>query len=558
MSGGSFLAVPSSLRELEPLACLALAAHAVVVLNSADLNENGKPWITTAAGILLVLGWTGLFGARSPLAVTIRAGSILVLGFVLQALEVDNQGYFLLWFFVLVSVYPYILPPWAGRLLPFVTPVSYLLLLLIPQKSQNPAAIMMLRALTLTLIGVFVYRAASAHRHSVDRLTLSEARAQHSLTTLQTALLPPEVVSDPPRLDVAATYRGAGADDRIGGDWYDTIALPAGGLALVIGDVEGHDLIAASVMGLVRGAVRSYALEGHPPSVIMECVNTFMLSCGIDRMVTLAYVQLYPDDAIATVALAGHPGPLVVPGDGSAPFCLPCSPGPILGLGMLTGWTERTVLLPRDSTLVLYTDGLVDFPEAADNELDRVMRRAARLVDNPVSLVAEALVSAAPAYDDAAVLVARVSAARISPAQRTFPAQPISAGIARTWVSDLFDLWTSPADAVPVTDDQRDTAALLLTELVSNAVRHSDQSFRAQVELMDRRLRVEVEDTSERMPVLRQPEAAATEGRGLRLVDTLATSWGAQLEEQGKVVWFEMDLDGRGTERRPAGPVASV
>ena len=203
---------------------------------------------------------------------------------------------------------------------------------------------------------------------------------------------------------------------------------------------------------------------------------------------------------------------------------------------------------------MLYTDGLVDFPEAADNELDRVMRRAARLVDNPVSLVAEALVSAAPAYDDAAVLVARVSAARISPAQRTFPAQPISAGIARTWVSDLFDLWTSPADAVPVTDDQRDTAALLLTELVSNAVRHSDQSFRAQVELTDRRLRVEVEDTSERMPVLRQPEAAATEGRGLRLVDTLATSWGAQLEEQGKVVWFEMDLDGRGTERRPAGP----
>jgi serine phosphatase RsbU (regulator of sigma subunit) len=139
----------------------------------------------------------------------------------------------------------------------------------------------------------------------VERLA---ATVPETATTLQRALLPQKVLN-PPGVAVATRYRGASGHENIGGDWYDTIALPDGALALVIGDVEGHDLTAASVMGLVRGAMRSYALEGHPPSVVVEQVNTFLLSTDIERLVTLAYVQLYPEDRILTATLAGHPAP---------------------------------------------------------------------------------------------------------------------------------------------------------------------------------------------------------------------------------------------------------
>jgi anti-sigma regulatory factor (Ser/Thr protein kinase) len=276
----------------------------------------------------------------------------------------------------------------------------------------------------------------------------------------------------------------------------------------------------------------------------MERVSVFLLSAGIDRLVTMAYVQLYPDDTIATVALAGHPGPLVVPSDGGAPFCLPCEPGPILGVESLARWGERTVQLPEDSNLVLYTDGLVDFPQARPDELDRLLGRAAEAADGPVDALAEALIGLAPDYDDAAVLVARVTSAQPSPLVRIFPALPISAAVARTWISDLFDLWAASGAVGEEAAEQLNVAQLLLTELVSNAVRHTDESVRLCVRLTGQRLRIEVADTSERMPVLRRPEVAAAEGRGLRLVDTLSSEWGVQLDQHGKIVWFELDLSG--------------
>ena len=124
------------------------------------------------------------------------------------------------------------------------------------------------------------------------------------------------------------------------------------------------------------------------------------------------------------------------------------------------------------------------------------------------------------------------------------------AQLARTWLADLFEVWQAAgllSDGAAV-DDQLEKARLLLTELVANAVRHGDRSFTVRLHLAAGRLRVEVADNSDRMPVLRCPESAATEGRGLRLVDALAGDWGVQLEEHGKVVWFELALRGDADE----------
>jgi anti-sigma regulatory factor (Ser/Thr protein kinase) len=382
-------------------------------------------------------------------------------------------------------------------------------------------------------------------RDEARRLAQADAAAQVALTSLQTALLP-RVVTSGPGLMITVRYRAAGAFDQIGGDWYDTIALPCGGTALVIGDVEGHDLTAASVMGLVRGAVRSYALEGHPPSMVLERVSSFLVSAGTDRLVTMVYAQLYPQDTLVTVAVGGHPPPMVVPGRGQARL-LDVRAGPILGVEGLGRWPEETVRLPSDATLVLYTDGLTDFPAASGDQRERILALAAGVGHEPVDVIADTLIASAPPYDDAAVLAARPAAGAAPFAQRVFPVLPVSVSIARVWLGDLFRLWQAAGRLGGEIQDLVEVAQLLLSELMTNAVRHGDAAVQARLFLRGRRLRVEVADTSERMPVMSGSTSDVDAGgRGLLLVDALSDGWGVRLDERGKVVWFELCL------RRPS------
>lgn len=370
-----------------------------------------------------------------------------------------------------------------------------------------------------------------------------ESAQLDALTALQKSLLPREIAGTD-GVQLAVRYRSAGgARALIGGDWYDTIRLPAGGLALVIGDVEGHDMTAATVMGLVRGAVRSSALEGHPPAVVVERVNQFLFSSGIERLVTMAYLQLHADDRMATVVLAGHPAPLLLGPQGRPTRPLDVPPGLMLNVDPQARWDERTLLLPNESTLVLYTDGLVE-PSARTRDLsaEQVVNATAAQADGPVDLLADALMSAAPRDDDVAVLVAAVCAPHGPSARRAFPTMPLSAAIARLWIADLFAAWQDSGMLARncAIDDRREAAQLLITELVSNAVRHSDQPVVVTVDMTAEGLTVGVLDSSERMPVMRDAEMAVTEGRGLRLVNALSRKWGVDLLDQGKVVWFEI------------------
>jgi diguanylate cyclase (GGDEF)-like protein len=153
--------VPRRLVLLEPLTCLALAVHGLAV----QLVDTGG-WVPTIAGaatVLVVLGVAGLCGWRGPWTVIARAGAVLVLGFLLMALGEEGAGYFLLWYFVIVAVYPLVLPRQVSRLVAVVVPAAYLMLLPLGA-ADGPAPVALVRAISLGLIAVFVHTAATAYR----------------------------------------------------------------------------------------------------------------------------------------------------------------------------------------------------------------------------------------------------------------------------------------------------------------------------------------------------------------------------------------------------------
>ncbi|MFD3941863.1 SpoIIE family protein phosphatase [Streptomyces sp. NPDC058579] len=210
-------------------------------------------------------------------------------------------------------------------------------------------------------------------------------------------------------LELTGRYLPA-SDHDVGGDWYDVIALPEGRTALVIGDVMGHGIHAAAVMGQLRTAVRTLARHGVPPAELLRSLDAVVADLGEDEMATCVYAVHDPATGSVVLARAGHPPPAVATADGAITF-LEGPPGTPLGTGGQDFATEE-VLLPPGSLLVLYTDGLI---EARDRDLDEGMDQLAEaLVDleRPLSQVCEAildqLLPCAPG-DDVAVLLARTS-----------------------------------------------------------------------------------------------------------------------------------------------------
>ncbi|MFN2522847.1 MAG: SpoIIE family protein phosphatase [Mycobacteriales bacterium] len=211
----------------------------------------------------------------------------------------------------------------------------------------------------------FLATTAAMTAQALLRVRLVDAE-RRSLKALQRSLLP-GVLPRTAGLAVAARYLASDTAAEVGGDWYDVVELPGGAIGLVMGDVEGHDLGAAALMGLVRGAVRAYALDGQPPAAVMERTNTFLNQLELGRIVTLAFMQVHPATRLVTTVSAGHP-PALIATDDQAVIALPTEIGPPLGVPV-TGhqWPETTTRLGERATVVLFTDGLV---EARGRDID--------------------------------------------------------------------------------------------------------------------------------------------------------------------------------------------
>ncbi|KES05992.1 DNA-binding protein [Streptomyces toyocaensis] len=231
--------------------------------------------------------------------------------------------------------------------------------------------------------------------------------------TMQRYLLPqlPRVAG----LEMTSRYLPAPDASHVGGDWYDAFALSDDATALVIGDVSGHDLDAAAGMSQLRNVLRSYAWsQKEPPSRIVERVDRAVLSITDVSMATLVFATLVPGEEgqwELQWTNAGHPPPLLVTREGVARYLAKGS-GMLLGTGANRPRSDSSETLPLGSTLVLYTDGLVESPShSIDEGLERLRRHAASLAHRPVESFTDELLSRtrpADNDDDVALLALRV------------------------------------------------------------------------------------------------------------------------------------------------------
>ncbi|MGW8065279.1 SpoIIE family protein phosphatase [Streptomyces ziwulingensis] len=263
-------------------------------------------------------------------------------------------------------------------------------------------------AADLTLLEDITRRAGLA----LDNARLYE-RQRKVAETMQRYLLPqlPRV----PGLQMTARYLPAPDASHVGGDWYDVFPLSDGGTALAIGDVVGHDLDAAAGMAQIRNILRAYAWAHQgPPSQIVQRVDQAILRITDVPMATMVFAHMSVcDDGqwSLTWSNAGHPPPLLITGEGLARY-LTGGHGLLLGTGTEQERPDASELLPSGSTLVLYTDGLIESPgRSIDEGLERLRRHAAALSRRPVeSFTDELLTRVRPAEndDDVALLALRL------------------------------------------------------------------------------------------------------------------------------------------------------
>ncbi|GAB2734904.1 ATP-binding SpoIIE family protein phosphatase [Streptomyces bullii] len=402
------------------------------------------------------------------------------------------------------------------------------------------------------------------------------AESERELTDgLQRTMLPQLGPQRIPGMSVAARYVPTGGGLQVGGDWYDVIPLPSGRFALVIGDVQGHDVRAAGLMGQLRIALRAYASEGHRPDAVLSRASRFLH--GINeadpaelRFATCLYVEVDPAAGVLEVARAGHPDPVIRMADGTV-LTRPTAGGLPLGIDPDADYPTTRIVLEPGETMLLCTDGLI---ETGGHDLETGWQRLRSILEEhkgELEELADALVQAVHGptshhttgpladrrEDDIAVLLlcregegcGCGGALSVRPAVRrtmltVAQAEPERVAVARQQLRELLHDWASP--------DQVDSAVLLLSETLTNVLVHTDTDalLTAQVagEPGERRMRVEVTDASDDLPHKRRPGELASSGRGLILIELLAHAWGVDPRGEGKTTWFEFheSLDGSG------------
>jgi anti-sigma regulatory factor (Ser/Thr protein kinase)/putative methionine-R-sulfoxide reductase with GAF domain len=236
------------------------------------------------------------------------------------------------------------------------------------------------------LLRVAADRAAMA----IDRAGMSEQR--HLAEALQRTLMP-ATLPDAPGVRIAGRYRPALSGAQLGGDWYDTFDLPDGRVAMVVGDVVGRGVPAATLLTQMRTAVRAFASEGHRPADVAGRLNDLLLRERDQRTATVAYLALDHETSRVTAVSAGHLPPLLIDAEGAADF-LDLPSGPPVGAARIARYREAQFDVPLGSLLLLYTDGLVERrEEPLDTGLERLRTIAAAAESSSPLAFCDALLS---------------------------------------------------------------------------------------------------------------------------------------------------------------------
>lgn len=394
----------------------------------------------------------------------------------------------------------------------------------------------------------------------IDNARLYRREHERALI-LQRSLLPP---GDPEAagLDIACRYLPGNTATEVGGDWFDVIELPGHRTALVVGDVMGRGLRAAVAMGELRTAVRTLALLDLEPAEVLSALDEIARGLGSPSgaqqasrvahksreadlsevyLATCVYAVYDPVTRRCTFANAGHLPPVLVEPDEEA-LLLDVPPGMPLGVGG-EPFEEVEVELPEGALLALYTDGLV---ESRDHPLDEGLRAFRTALTDPVRPLEDVCdhvlntLDTRHGEDDIALLMARIQGLPVDAVgDWRLPREPRSVGRARELARAQLVAWELEALV--------DTVELLVSELVTNALRYGEGEIRLRL-LRDRTLVCEVWDSGLVQPRRRRARDTDEGGRGLQLVGLLSAAWGSRRTPRGKTVWFELALpDGDST-----------
>jgi PAS domain S-box-containing protein len=393
---------------------------------------------------------------------------------------------------------------------------------------------------------------------------------------------------------------GQGIQTQVGGDWYDIIPLSAGRVGIVIGDVEGRGARAAAIMGQLRAALRAFAQDDKPPAEILRRLDDWCRTLEPTNAEEHGFAAVDPPTVSCTYlvydawsrtlsfANAGHDAPLLITDNEVGQMEIEHK-GVLLGVrgkgipGVPT-YREETRYLPPGSALVFYTDGLTDRRHRADGHghyteaesLQMLCEAVRGVATGTVEAIAEAAEQAVPGEidDDMAIVVVRTSSVELASRERNFPAEPIRVSEARRLAHQTFTSWG-------MDNDQADLACLLVSEVATNVVLHAAVSpsprhefdleaaealnsglpgdwanapfaedftplggkeFTLRLRRGESAVWVEVFDPDLRLPRLRSAGENDEGGRGLYLVDQLATRWGSRPTQDGKAVWFEIPI----------------
>jgi anti-anti-sigma factor len=394
----------------------------------------------------------------------------------------------------------------------------------------------------------FILTLAHQCAQALERARLYE-HEHYVAETLQQAFLP-AALPDVPGIEIDAVYVPGASESDVGGDWYDVFRLPGGQIALSVGDVVGTGMRAAVVMGQVRQSIRATALEGEPPSVVLERASKVLrLTYERDGMATAIFGILDPVASTFVYTTAGHPPPVLATLDGRSEFL--ASGGVPLGIREAKLSPVRTASLPAGALLALYTDGLIESGRnLAKGEEDLLVAMRDELngrSSRPARALLERVVGPRDPGDDIAIVTVSVAHDPVGALALTLPAEPASSRQARLAIRQL-------ARALHLDNDATFALEVVVGEAANNAIEHAYGAGAGTFDLRAERdadtLKIEVADRGRWRPAREDDR-----GHGLTIMEGLMDAVEVDRQPSGTTVRLAVSL---ASAHVPPAPVADV
>jgi PAS domain S-box-containing protein len=367
-------------------------------------------------------------------------------------------------------------------------------------------------------------------RKTMEGRLLEVYEREHRIAeTLQRSLLPEQL---PPidGLALAARYLPGARGAAIGGDWYDVLERPDGRVTLVVGDVAGHGLRAAASMGQLRNAFRAYGMVEASPAEVVARINRLVMSGTEQVMATVLYLVLDRESGEVAWSAAGHPPPLVIGPDG-ARFLEGGRSVPI-GAADPAVFREATAILPPGSSLLLYTDGLVERRDRPLEERLHELAEAAEQAGDELGELCEHVIAAtlgdADPGDDVALLAVRPLPVADTEISLTLPAEPGSlAQLRRRLARFLHATGANELEQYEIT--------LTICEAAGNAIEHAygpgDATYEVDVSFENGELTAVVRDNGSW-----RDKRGEHRGRGLSIIEDLMDDVAVERADGGTLV----------------------